>query len=370
MSALMAISAFVIDFGYLAFVQRQAQDLADAAATAAAKEYDPQFNGAGATPLQGRIMAAAQRFVNQNLAWGFSDPTTPAAIAPVTLVASTTEPAAGSADDVAIVGSWVFGARPDESTLARCATSTRFTPLATGIDPTTSNSNAVRVRVMLESLPLFFARWLGIATSDVCAAAIAVWTGLGVSPPDNTVPLAFPMCIFPDTNGDGVPEPFYGRTVRAPDPSDNTGWTGLGYNAGSDDPNANANVIRQMLDNNPDYEEYKRVAVGDPIYLVNGDITSVWNFMRTDPRYAPGTRHVIPVIDRDCSDPYNQVAIVVAFAYFEIRAYGGPPAFPGQHFIEGVITLCAPDDMSCQPFGTLPGGGPCLGIGCRSGLQH
>jgi hypothetical protein len=322
--------------------------MADAAATAAGTEYDPAITDP--TPLQIRILARAQTFVDLNQPWGFASMDSPA-FQPVTLSLSATEPAPGASDDVVIIGNWFFGPRTDWSGRLRCAAppnaaeapsppNASFTPLPSGTEPTTGNSNAVRIRVMLENLPLFFARWLGIATGNVCADAIAVWTGVGTGPPENIAPLAFPMCIF-DPDMDGTPDltEFIGRTVRVPDGTDNTGWTALGFCAGGgsggcdDDPNANANALKELIRCNgdpsspcdPDYLQYKRISIGDPVYLVNGDVTSAWQEMQdyypADPDASPPITSIvlIPVIDRDCSDPYNQEAIVVGFAVFEIR---------------------------------------------------
>lgn len=375
MVVLVGTTAFVIDWGYLLFLQRQLQNLADAASLAAAREFGP----VPATPsactglalLQDRILCQAQAFADQNQAWALFNVASPA-YQGFTLSLTTAEPPAGSPEDVVIVGSWQFGAARLQTPI-RCsidtesATGPLFIP--TTAPPTTSNSNAVRVRVMLEGVPRLLARpgfpaatgvpWFSTGTTDVCAGAVATWMGLGQAPPAGVVPLAVPLCLFDsnndgtpdDVDGDGYPDPIDNQTLyRIPSNVDNSSWTGLLL------PNANTNDIRAMINHDPSLLSYMTVSVGQWISLNGGEITPAWVEMQQV--YPPGSTVLMPLIDFPCGTPYNQQAEVVGWVTFEITAYTFNPT--EGHRIEGRFI------WDTDVAG--PGGGLCYGTGCRVGL--
>lgn len=362
MTGLVGLSALIFDWGYLLFIQRQMQNAVDAIVLAAAQELDPNAVPDPSDPcttrptIEERILCRAQVFADRNQIWALVGVTTPG-FAGVTLRLSPDDPGSGTPDDqddVVVVGSWSWARGPSPQ-LRRCEMDRElFTPSAT----VPATNPAVRARIVLQGLPLFFARWFTWMAVDVCAAAVAALGGLA-SIEEGLVPLAVPYCLFDDANGDGVPDDLFNEDLLRIRPANDSAWTGLRL------PNANANDIREMVrcgplpatPCDPSYIPYMQVAVGEWVWLNNGQITSVFVAMRQE--YPPGSEVVLPVVEHPCGGPINQQAQVVGFATARIIRYEGPP--------ERTVVVDLIWNTNPPPGRTS---GPCRFGTCRVGLVH
>lgn len=222
---LLGVAALVIDLGYARYVQAQLQNAADAAAMAGAMRLDGTDEGVAAA------RATAAEIAALNIAAGDG----------VALDENDGNDAAG---DI-VLGSWDADAGA-------------FVP---STDP--GEANAVQVRARVPSLALLVAPMaLGLDTTPVGAATTAFAARGGAQAVDCFIPLGMPACLVDRYTVDGLQD----ITLKLNPPGiDNVGWAR---------PNGSPNAAWSR-DQLTDCQYSGEAAIGDPLGLQNGVVTSV-----------------------------------------------------------------------------------------------
>lgn len=235
---ILGFAALAIDIGYGMVTKNELQNVADAAALAAARQlgviyqsltYDEQQAYVVGTADETLIKNAAIQVASQNKAGGAS--------------------IAINSDDI-IIGTWDPSLSPDHLT------------------PTLDQPDSVRVTARRDTLAngaisTFFAKVFGTQTLTVRARATAALTGQSTSDPGELeLPVGISRYFF-DTKSCGDVIAF--SPSNSPDSC--AGWTSWEYN--SNDAN-----LRKILDENPDYLSPETFAYGTDFNFTGGTLSN------------------------------------------------------------------------------------------------
>lgn len=262
MFAFLGLSAGAVDISRHAFTATELQNLADAAASAAAK----------AAGNSGSALAAAQEISSRNRVNG--------AVLPLT------------SGDV-LVGHYANGS---------------FTAGGTP-------SNAVRVTAQT-TLNNIISGVIGHPTSTITRTATATIVSLGGGVP--TMPIALGESFWNNCIVYGCDQP---QLVRVPDPADNAGWTGFFQSASNDQvkeyvPSSTACTANNVAGGG---QQAPYITVGSIITLGNGQgnaMSAVQCYVCSNPAQ---NNFLVPVVKDN--GPFNQSNEVVGFATIVVESF-------------------------------------------------
>ncbi len=280
---LVGLAALAVDIGYVAVTKNELQNVADAAALAAARELGHGYEGLSYQQQQllsadaAAIINVAQAVALENQAGGKN----------ITVDAA----------DV-IIGDW--------------------NPTSKIVTPTLSHPDAVKVTAYRRTgtngpVQMFFASIFGISTLPVSATATAALTGISEGKP---IPVGISKRWFEQS-------PTYCNQRIKFYPTDTactgTDYTGLaGWDTYTSQP-ANASKLKKILQDMQTGTQAPEVDAGETVYFTGGtvasafqDMVDLFNYMKTrddDGNPDTWTTEII-VYDSECGNPTGGIPIL------------------------------------------------------------
>ena len=271
--SIMGLGAGAVDIGRHAFTATELQNLADAAASAAAKvagNYCTTSPGTGGicapnvAASNAAAYSAAQAMAQQN-----------------------------------VVNGQVTGFDPNDVVVGRYDTGT-FTPSG-------QPSNAVRATAR-KTVNNIMAGMLGFPTSTITRTATATIVGVGAGLP--TMPIALGKTYWQNCINFGCPQP---QLILVPDGVDNAGWTGFFLSGQSQ-----TNVRGYLPSPCGGGVAPPHVKIGDIIQLGNGEGTQL-SAVQCLVCNQGQNNFLVPIIDNTAQ--FNQTAPVVGFATIVVDSF-------------------------------------------------